>query len=152
MNRRLWLTLAVLVGCASGPAPRPAAAPSGHPPPHATLYMRLGGGEALRAVVAKFLENVAQDARINFIFAMSDLEALQPKLVEFFCAATKGPCVYHGRDMRTAHADLAIGRQHFDALVEDLAKTLDQFKVPEPEKRDLLAMLAPMRGDIVSAH
>lgn len=145
----LWLTLALVAGCASGPAPRPAPVTA---PPRATLYVRLGGGEALRAVVGSFLQNVAADARINFLFAMSDLEALQPRLVEFFCAAAGGPCVYGGRDMRTAHADLPIGPQHFDALVEDLVKTLDQFKVPEPEKRELLAMLGPMRGDIVSAR
>jgi hypothetical protein len=33
--------------------------------------------------------------------------------------------------------------------VEDLVKTLDEFKVPEKEKGELLAVLGPMKKDIV---
>jgi hemoglobin len=34
-------------------------------------------------------------------------------------------------------------------LVEDLVKSLDTFKVPAREKEELLALLAPMKKDIV---
>ena len=37
----------------------------------------------------------------------------------------------------------------FDALVEDLAKSLDKFNVPAREKRESLAMLYQMRNAIV---
>jgi len=37
----------------------------------------------------------------------------------------------------------------FDALVEDLVATLGQFNVGKPEQDDLLAVLGPMRSEIV---
>jgi hemoglobin len=129
---------------AGPPAPVAAAQPS--------LYQRIGGVEALRAVVPRFLEHVAADERINYLFALSDLETLRGKLVDYLCQATGGPCRYAGRDMRAAHAQLPIAPHHFEALVEDLSKTFDEFKVPPREKGELLAALAPLRGDIVSTR
>jgi len=37
----------------------------------------------------------------------------------------------------------------FGASVEDLVKSLDKFKVAEKERGDLLAVLGPMKKDIV---
>jgi hemoglobin len=37
----------------------------------------------------------------------------------------------------------------FNALVEDLVKSLDKFKVGEREKSELLTILGSMKGDIV---
>jgi hemoglobin len=51
--------------------------------------------------------------------------------------------------MKTTHAGMGIDGPAFDALVEDLVKALDKFAVPEQEKNELLAVLGPMRGDIV---
>ena len=63
--------------------------------------------------------------------------------------ATGGPCTYHGRDMRTTHTGMKISNRDFGALVEDLVKALDTFKVPEKEKGELLGILGPMKKDIV---
>jgi hemoglobin len=65
--------------------------------------------------------------------------------------ATGGPCTYSGRDMKTAHADMKISNGDFEALVEDLVKALDTFKVPAQEKEELLGLLGPMKKDIVEA-
>jgi hemoglobin len=51
--------------------------------------------------------------------------------------------------MKTAHKGMGITDADFNALVEDLIATLDQFKVPAQEKNELLAALGPMRSDIV---
>lgn len=158
MTRRVSLGIlpALLLACATASHRDRGAASSAPPaPPPASpgsLYSRIGGAAALRLVVPQFLQTVAADDRINYLFAMSDLEALEPKLVEFLCSATGGPCVYTGRDMKTAHANLPIGAKQFEAMVEDLVKALDHFKVPEKEKGEILAALAPLRGDIVSVR
>ena len=52
--------------------------------------------------------------------------------------------------MKTAHRGMGVKGRDFDALVEDLVKSLDKFKVPKQEKGELLAILGPMRGDIVT--
>ena len=68
------------------------------------LYDRLGGKDAITAVVKEFVENqVAKDARINAFFANADIPGLEAKLVDQICMATGGPCEYKGKDMKTAH-------------------------------------------------
>jgi len=51
--------------------------------------------------------------------------------------------------MRTAHKGMGITDADFNALVEDLVKSLDKFKVPEKEKGELLATLGSLKPQIV---
>ena len=118
--------------------------------PGPALYDRLGGKPAITAVVDDFVANVAEDTRINGFFAKTDIPRLKTLLVEQICAGSGGPCTYTGRDMKTAHADMGVTDAHFGALVEDLVKTLDKFKVPQREKDELLGVLGPMKSDIVA--
>ncbi len=117
--------------------------------PKKPLFDRLGGKPAVEAVVDDFLGRVAKDERINSGFAVGDVPRLRQRLVELVCAGTGGPCVYSGRDMKTAHAGMRITNAQFDALVGHLVATLDKFKVPAQEKGELLGILGPMRGAIV---
>ena len=114
-----------------------------------SLYDRLGGLGAITAVVDDFVGNVAADNRINKFFAKTDIPRLKRLLVEQICAGTGAPCAYTGRDMRSAHAGMGITDAQFNALVEDLVKSLDKFKVPEKEKGELLGILGPMKPSIV---
>ena len=117
-----------------------------------SLYDRLGGKDAISAVVDDFVARCAADARINGKFARTDIPRLKAHLVDQVCAASGGPCTYSGRDMRTTHDGMGVTAGEFDALVADLVATLDQFGVPEAEKGELLGALAPMRGDIVEVE
>jgi hemoglobin len=142
-QRRLVLgiaaaALALLAGCM---APEPAA--------QASLYDRLGGKPAITAVVDEFIANVAANPEINGFFATTDIPALKGKLVDQICEASGGPCTYTGKDMKTAHAGMAITEAQFNSLVGDLVKALDKFQVPEREKNELLGALGGMKGDIV---
>ena len=56
----------------------------------------------------------------------------------------------HGRDMETSHAGMELVDDEFNALVEDLAATLDKFKVPSKEKNELLGALGPLKPRIVT--
>jgi len=114
-----------------------------------SLYERLGGQGAIVAVVDDFVGNVAADSRINKFFGKTDIPRLKRLLVEQICAGTGGPCTYTGRDMKSAHAGMGINDAQFNALVEDLVKSLDKFKVPEKEKGELLGILGPMKPSIV---
>lgn len=114
-----------------------------------SLYQRLGGQRAIVAVVDDFVGNVAADKRINRYFAKTNIPRFKRRLVEQLCAGTGGPCVYKGRDMKSAHSGLGVSGGDFGALVEDLGKSLNKLKVPAREQKELIAILAPMRGDIV---
>lgn len=116
-----------------------------------SLYARLGGNAAISAVVDQFLANVVADARINKFFANVDAARLRILLIEQIGQATGGPEKYTGRDMKTTHAGMGVTDADFNALVEDLVAALDKFNVPEKEKGELLAILGPMKNDIVEA-
>lgn len=118
-------------------------------PPQKSLYERLGGKPAIQAVVDDFIGNVAADNRINGFFANTNIPRLNTMLVNQICQATGGPCKYEGRSMKAAHAGMGVSEFHFNALVEDLVKSLNKFNVPEREKKELLTALASMKGDIV---
>ena len=135
--------LAVLLGTASFSGSAEAArGPS--------LYTRLGGKPAIRAVVEDFVGNVAADPRINKQFAKTNLPRLRRLLTEQICAGTGGPCKYTGRSMKEAHKSLGVTGKDFGALVEDLQTSLKKFGVPAREQGELLAILGPMKKDIVT--
>jgi len=114
------------------------------------LYDRLGGRPAIQAVVDDFIANVAGDARINQRFAGANIPRLKMRLVDQICEAAGGPCKYTGQSMKVAHAGMKITDAEFAALVEDLVKSLDKFKVPAQEKSELLGALGGMKTDIVN--
>ena len=117
--------------------------------PKKTLYQRLGGQPAITAVVDDFVGNVARDRRINGFFAKANIPRLKSLLVQQICQASGGPCTYTGQSMKAAHQGMKISDAEFNALVEDLVKSLDKFKVGAREKNDLLGALGGMKGDIV---
>jgi hemoglobin len=117
-----------------------------------SLYERLGGQPAISAVVDEFAGIVLKDDRINRKFSKSDPARLVSNLKAFVCSATGGPCAYTGRDMKTSHKGMGTTAGEFNALVEDLVKALDKFKVPDREKNELLGALGPLKGDIVEVE
>ena len=148
------LCLVAIAGChhrapAAAPAtPAPQAAPA--PAAGPSLYQRLGGLDAIRAVVSDFLTRVTADARINAFFRGVDEEDLKAELTDQICQATGGPCHYTGKSMREAHAQLTVTNADFDALVGDLKASLDHFGVGAREQSELLGALGGMRKDIVT--
>ena len=154
--RRLFpfvLCCAALACASNKPKAEPAStAPppqASKPPPSGKLFDRLGGKPAIEAVVDEFLARVAADERINAGFAGSNVPKVRQRLVELICQASGGPCVYSGRDMKTAHAGMGITGAQFDALAGHLVEALDKFKVPEKEKGEILSLVGPMKTDIV---
>ncbi len=119
------------------------------PPAPKSLYDRLGGQPAITAVVAEFVGNTTTDPRIMDRFFNTDAENLKAKLVELVCMAAGGPCKYTGKSMEDAHAGMDLVDDEFNALVEDLVKAMDKYKVPEKEKGEVLGALGPMKPQMV---
>jgi hemoglobin len=117
--------------------------------PQKSLYDRLGGLDAIKAVVGDFVGRVVADERINKKFAKSDGARVTHFLVEQVCAATGGPCKYTGNNMKKAHKNMKVTEGEFNALVEDLTAALDKFNVPAQEKGELLGALAGLKSQIV---
>jgi hemoglobin len=114
-----------------------------------TLYEQLGGKPAITKVVHDMIVNVAADNRINHFFAKTNIPHLQMELVNQVCEGTGGPCKYTGLTMKQAHKGMHLKTADFNALVEDLQKSMDSNNVPLGLQNQLLAILAPMQPDVV---
>ncbi len=117
----------------------------------ASLFDRLGGQDAITAVVDDFVGRCASDGRINGKFARSDIPRVKRMLVDQVCEASGGPRTYTGRNMKETHFGMGVTAGEFDALVEDLVASLN-FNVGETEQGELLGVLGPMKGDIVEVE
>ena len=153
---KTFLTAACLVGvCATGAlAQNTNSGTAMAAAPQKSLYERLGGLEAITAVVDEFVKNLAADERVNKKLAKSGMNVPRVRLhlIEQVCEATGGPCKYTGLSMKTSHKNMGVTEGEFNAGVEDLVKALDKFNVPAREKNELLAILGGLKKDIVEVQ
>ncbi len=117
---------------------------------NASLYERLGGMPAIESVMAELTRQIAKDDRINGFFIGADLQRVEYLLSQQVCAAAGGPCVYSGRSMLDVHTGMNITEVQFNALVEDLIKSLNAHNVRAREQQELLRLLGGMKEDIVN--
>jgi hemoglobin len=120
----------------------------------ASLYKRLGGYDAIAAVVDDFLGRLAADAQLKRFFVGSSKDTLQrirQLVVDQLCQAAGGPCLYTGRSMKTAHEGLNITEDDWKRAVVALTATFEKFKVGARERQEVVAAIASMKSDIVTA-
>lgn len=121
--------------------------------PEASLYKRLGGYDAIAAVVDDFIGRLLADKQLSRFFtgvSTDSKKRIRQLVVDQICAATGGPCIYLGRSMKASHEGLGITESDWQAAVGDLVATLDKFKVPEKEKNELLGAVSALKPDIVA--
>jgi hemoglobin len=117
-----------------------------------TLYQRLGGYDAISAVVNEFANRLFADKKIERFFGTlsnDTREKFKQHNTSLVCAATGGPCTYLGRSMTTSHQGMKVSETDFNVVAGHLAATLDKFKVPATEKNELLGIIGSMKGQIV---
>lgn len=117
-----------------------------------TLYQRLGGYDAISAVVQDLAGRLVADKQLGVYFkglSNDSKRRLIAHLTDFVCSATGGPCIYTGRDMKTVHEGLGISDSDWNRFVELTKETLNKFKVPAKEQQEFLQAVAPLKGVIV---
>ncbi|MGE5804809.1 MAG: group I truncated hemoglobin [Ignavibacteria bacterium] len=117
-----------------------------------TLYQRLGGYDAIAAVVDDFVMHLSSDAELGVFFkghSEDSQKKIRQHVIDFICNAAGGPCVYVGRDMKTSHKGLGITEAQWNKSVNYLKETLNKFKVPEKEQNELFAAVSSVKNDIV---
>lgn len=117
-----------------------------------TLYERLGGYDAISAVVDVFLIKVWEDPLVGRYFIGMGTDTrnqLRQKNKNLMCANTGGPCKKINRPLKLAHEGLKITDGEFDIVVNYLVDTLKEFKVPQQEHDELMKKVWGLRSYIV---
>jgi hemoglobin len=117
-----------------------------------SLYARLGGYDAIAAVVDDFVGRLVADKRLTKFFtghSEDSLKRIRMHVIDQLCEAAGGPCNYTGRDMKKTHHGLGITSDDWDASAKHLLESLDKFKVPQTEKDELMAFVGTLKKDIV---
>ncbi|MBI1809549.1 MAG: group 1 truncated hemoglobin [Gemmatimonadetes bacterium] len=139
------LAAAAAAGCATLHPLKPAADRS--------LYLRLGGYDAIAAVTDDFLGRALPDPRIAPFFKglePADLQRIRQHLVDQLCFATGGPCYYPGKDMKTAHAQFEITNDVYNAFTGHLDETVAHFHIADRERNELAQLVASLKPSIVN--
>ncbi len=117
-----------------------------------SLYERLGGYNAIAAVVDDFSGRMIADKQLGRYLighCTDSKKKFRQLIVDMLCEATGGPCNYLGRDMKTVHTGLGITESDWQVNVKLLTATLDKFKVPQKEKEEVFAAVSGLKPDIV---
>jgi hemoglobin len=80
------------------------------------------------------------------------MEKQKNKQKAFLMMAFGGPSQYSGKNLRDGHAHLVekgLDDSHFDAVAENLVKTLNELNVPEGLIAQVLAIVGPTRDDVL---
>ncbi len=142
--KRALLSGLLLAGMKSAPAQTQANEKS--------LYERLGGYDAIAAVVNELAVRLVTDRQLGVYFkglSNDSKKKLIAHLTDFVCSATGGPCIYTGRDMKTSHEGLGITEEEWDRFVKITKEVLNKFKVPAREQQELLQAIAPLKSVMV---
>ncbi len=118
----------------------------------ATLYERLGGYDAISAVVEDFADKLLADKKINQFFrgmGTDTWDTFKQKNKNLLAAATGGPAKIISRPAKTVHGGLKITQGDFNVVAGHLKVTLEKFKVPERETKEVFAIIGSLQPDIV---
>jgi len=117
-----------------------------------TLYDDIGGEPAVTEVVDRLYRRVVADPDLRGFFDGRDLARIEAHQRALLTVALGGtPDGYTGRTMHTAHAGLAITHNAFDRVLAHLSGALADVGVPDITSARIVAMLRPIRGDVVQA-
>jgi hemoglobin len=132
----------------------------------ASLYERLGGAFAIAAVIDHFSDAVVRNPiagqqsenpqlREWSTNDLGRLPGLKFMRTLWVCDIAGGPQHYAATKpgstplgLEEAHRELRISPDEFDAVAAELARSLDSFNVPEPEKGEVLAAFAAHKGEV----
>jgi hemoglobin len=117
-----------------------------------TLYERLGGYDALSAVVNDLLPRLMSDTRLGRFWENRGEDGINREkqlLIDYLCSSAGGPLLYTGRDNKTSHKGMGISESDWEKFTGHLNATLDKFQLPQQERSDVLGFIESTKADIV---
>jgi hemoglobin len=135
-----------------------------------SLYERLGGVFAIAAVVDHFSDAVVKNPIVGqasrnpqlrqwHTMNLGRLPGLKFMRTLWVCDVSGGPLKFTATrpgktplGLEEAHRNLRISPAEFDEVAAELGRTLDFFKVPKPEKSEVLAAFAAHKDEVTAGY
>ena len=117
-----------------------------------TLYERLGGYDAISAVVNDLLPRLISDSQLGRFWDNRGQDGINREkqlLIDYLCTNAGGPMLYTGRDNKTSHKGMGINESDWKNFIGHLNATLDGFQVPQQERSDVVGFIESTKADIV---
>ena len=119
-----------------------------------TLYAKLGRHEGLTKIIDTSVGIILVNPLIGKYFiglGTNSKQRLRQLLIDQFCQAAGGPCVYTGRTMTLSHSgmDGGLGDNEFNAFANAVSQALDQNGVNPSPKAEVMAFVESLRDKIV---
>jgi hemoglobin len=121
-----------------------------------SLYDRLGGLKGITVVVDDFIDRLVANEELNKNPAIdagrkrSPAPYLKLQVSQLVCEVTGGPCKYTGKAMKESHVHLNISEREWEVMATEFGKSLDKFKVPAAERKELFDIVGATKADIVA--
>ena len=117
-----------------------------------TIYDEIGGAPAVAVVVDAFYQKLLADPSVSGYFRGKDLNRLRAHQRALVTVALGGTTeTYTGRLMGPAHTGLNITDEAFDTICAHLGDTLAEAGVGAVTIAKILAILEPLRPEVVQA-
>jgi hemoglobin len=119
--------------------------------PSSSLYERLGRYDGIAKIADEYLKGVRSDPQfVRFRGRGTDsLARARQLLKDQWCALTGGPCVYIGRDMRTAHRGLGLTDADWAVSQKYIAAAAEKSHVSGADKDEFLALIESLKQQFV---
>lgn len=114
-----------------------------------SLYQQLGGQQTVEQLSDAFIAEIQYDKQTLSFFLDSDIDRFRSKFIEHICATIDGPCEYTGDNMTQVHKGMNITEADFNRVVELLINAMTNVDIPHRLQNQILARLAPMRGEMI---
>ena len=114
-----------------------------------TLYERLGGQDAIHAVVEGMYQKIFTDPDLTDFFRKTDKDHQKVMQESFLTMATGGPNNYTGRSMKDVHKGRGIAGAEFDKVFNHVVDTMKELGVNDDLIAEVGALLAPLKPDCI---
>ena len=108
-----------------------------------------GGQQTVEQLSDAFIAEIQYDKQTLSFFLDSDIDRFRSKFIEHICATIDGPCEYTGDNMTQVHKGMNITEADFNRVVELLINAMTNVDIPHRLQNQILARLAPMRGEMI---
>jgi two-component system, chemotaxis family, sensor kinase CheA len=116
-----------------------------------TLFEKVGGKEAINAVVDIFYNKLISDEVLKDFFVASDMNLQRIKLAGFLAHILGSPVNYSGLNMKEAHARFSIAEIHFNIFCNHLAESFNKIGIDNQTIEAIMKIIQSMSKEIVNS-